>query len=313
MDVLKGMTIFVEVAKQQGFAPAARALNMSTSAVSRYVIDLENWFGVQLLRRTTRHLHLTEHGKIYLSQCQHIVGEVANIRRSSKAQQEEPQGRLRITAPVFIAKHFLQELLPEYLNKYSRIELDLVVVDRYVNIVEEGFDLAIRVGVLEDSSFIARKLADVSLMLVATPTYIKQHGMPKSISDLKNLNCLIDTVPHYADGWPIADKKTGRRFRACGNIRINSGEIIRSMALASAGIALLPDFFVEKDVQEGNLISILESKVHFNAGLFAIYPNTKHLSVNVPSFINFLIAHIDSLRPSVVKGIHISNGCSANA
>lgn len=289
------MTIFVEVAKQQGFAPAARALNLSTSAVSRYVIDLEEWLGVQLIQRTTRKLSLTDVGKTYLDRCRRVVADVSDIRHTASEQQAEPQGALRITAPVFIAKTCLQDLLPGFLNRHPKVELEIVVVDRFVDLIEEGFDLAIRAGELQDSSLVARKLMDVRLVLVAAPTYLEQHGIPKTIAELKHHNCLIESGPSYANRWPVADKKTTKPIPVQGNVRVNSGEIVRSLALAGIGIALLPAFFVNKDIHEGRLVSFLESTVQFGGGVFAVYPQHRHLSPSVRSFIDYLVGRIDQL------------------
>ncbi len=295
MDVLKGMTIFSEVAKQHGFAPAARALNLSTSAVSRYVIDLEDWIGAQLFQRTTRKLSLTDEGKAYLERCQRVVAEVNNIQHAASDRKAEPQGPLRITAPVFIAKSFLQDLLPEFLIRFPKIELELVVVDRFVDLIEEGFDLAIRAGELEDSTLVARKIADASLVLVAAPAYIDQHGMPKSGAGLRHHNCLIDTVPDYANRWPIVDKQNAKAVAVQGNVRVNSGEIVRSLALAGVGVALLPQFFVLDDIRNGRLTSLLEASIKSSAGIFVIYPKHRHISTNVRSFIDYLLTRLDRL------------------
>lgn len=296
MDVFRGMTIFVEVAKQQGFAPAARALDLSTSAVSRYVIDLEHWLGVQLLQRTTRKLSLTHAGKVYLERCQGVVAEIEDIKNVASEQQAEAKGQLRITAPVFIAKEWIQDLLPSYLNRHPKVDVDLMIVDRVVDLVEEGFDLGIRAGILQDSTLIARKLMEVSLLLVASPSYLAQHGTPKTIADLKMHNCLVDTVAGYSDRWPLADDSKSKPTNVRGNVRVNSGEIVRSLAVAGLGIALLPQFIVSKDIHEGSLTSFLESNVHFDAGLFAVYPQKRHVSANVRSFIDYLLGHIDQLK-----------------
>ena len=287
------MTIFIEVAKQQGFAPAARALDLSTSAVSRYVIDLEDWLGVQLFQRTTRKLSLTDAGKAYLARCQRVVAEIDDIKQTASEQQAEPQGVLRISAPLFIAKTCIQDLLPGYLDYYPHVDVEIVAVDRYVDLIEEGFDLAIRAGELQDSTMIARKLMDVRLLLVASPAYLKQYGMPKTIAELKNHNCLVDTAASYVNHWPITERKNQKPFIAHGRVRVNNGEIARSLALVGVGIALLPAFFVTEDIQKGQLVSFLASKVQFDAGLFAVYPQRRHLSPNVRSFIDYLVEHID--------------------
>ncbi len=296
MNVLKGMSIFVEVAKQQGFAPAARSLNLSTSAVSRYVIELEDWLGVQLFQRTTRKLSLTDSGKAYLDRCRHVVAEVNDIKYAASERQVKPQGLLRITAPVFIAQSFIQNMLPGYLNQYPKVDLELVAVDRYVDFIEEGFDLAIRAGVLENSTLVARRIVDVRLVVVASPAYLEQYGMPKKIVDLKNHNCLIDTVAGYSNRWPVAEKKDAKPIVVQGNVRVNSGEIIRSLALSGVGIALLPAFFVNKDIHEGRLVSFFDSNVQFSGGLFTVYPQKRHLSANVRSFVDYLFDHSERLK-----------------
>lgn len=295
MDILKAMAIFAEVANQQGFAPAARVLNLSTSAVSRYVIDLEDWLGVQLLQRTTRKLSLTEDGAFYLKQCQQVLVDVDDIRQAADTKTE-PHGSLRITAPVFIAKHCLQDLLPGYLNRYPKVHVDLTVVDRFVNLVEEGFDLALRAGDLADSTLIARRLIDVDLALVASPSYLAEHGTPAKIDDLKSHNCLIDTVAGYVNRWPLTDGKKPKSLLVNGNIRVNSGEIVRTLAVAGLGVALLPRFIVLRDLRAGRLTSFLDGCVAFNAGLFAVYPQRRYVSANVRSFIDYLVEHLDQLH-----------------
>jgi len=296
MDILKAMTIFTEVAKQQGFAAAARELNLSTSAVSRYVIDLEDWLALQLFQRTTRKLSLTEAGKKYLERCQKIIVDVSELKHAASYQQLEPQGLLRITVPNFIAKNFLHDLLPTYLNQYPKVELDMVLSDRFIDLVEEGFDLAIRAGEPKDSTLIVRKLMDVKLALVASPRYLEQYGQPKTAADLRAHNCLIDTASGYNNHWPIADKKNSKPVVVNGDVKVNSGEIIHSLALSGTGIALLPDFFLAKDIQDGRLISLLDSKIQFSGGLYAAYPQRKYLTANIRSFIDYLVGHIEQLK-----------------
>ncbi len=300
MDVFKGMTIFVEVAKQKGFAPAARALNLSTSAVSRHVIDLENWLGVQLFHRTTRKLSLTEDGSIYLDRCQQVIVDVDDIKLIATESQAEPQGTLRITAPVFFAKACLQELLPNYLERFPKVSIELNAVDRFVDLVDEGFDLAFRAGELSDSTLVARRIMDIELTVVASPVYLQAHGSPATVEDLKSHNCLIDTVARYANRWPVVDGKKTKSVAVNGNVRVNNGEIVRSLAVAGAGIALLPRFFVAKDIHESRLVSLLADSIEFNAGLFAVYPQRKFVSKPVRNFIDFVVDYLSNAR--AIKG-----------
>lgn len=295
MDVLKGMTIFAEVAKQQGFAPAARALNLSTSAVSRYVIDLEAWLGVQLLQRTTRKLSLTADGAMYLERCQQVLADVDDIKNMAGNARTEPRGVLKITAPVFLAKDALQELLPGYLNTYPEVSIELVAADRFVDLVAEGFDLAIRAGQLADSTLVARRLMDVKLALVASPAYLAANGSPASVAEFKTHNCLVDTVAKYGDRWPIGDGSNVRPL-VQGNVRTNSGEIVRALAVAGHGIALLPKFMVMKELNDGRLVSLLGGDIDTGAGLYAVYPQRRHVSATVRSFIDYLVDHLDQLE-----------------
>ncbi len=288
MDTLKAMRVFAAVADSQGFAPAARSLDMSTSAVSRYVIELESWLGAQLLHRTTRRLSITEAGAQYLEQCRQIVADVDQLRDDAQTHSADPSGTLRITTPVAIGQRYLQAVLPEYLATYTNVSVDITTTDRFVDLVAEGFDIALRAGQLSDSTLIARRLVDVNLAVVASPGYLSTHGTPTSASDLKRHNCLIDTVTNYGDRWPVGTHSNSRT-RVSGNLRINSGEIVRSLATSGVGIALLPGFMVSDEIVSGELISVLESEIHFEAGLYAVYPNRTHVSANIRSFIDHLV------------------------
>ena len=299
LNILRGMTVFAEVAKRQGFAPAARSLGLSTSAVSRHVMELEDWLGAQLFHRTTRQLSLTEDGARYLGRCQQVIADIEGIKQMGADTQAEPQGKLRITAPTFIAKSWLQTLLPGYLGNHTKVDVELTAVDRFVDLVAEGFDLALRAGELADSTLVARRLADINLALVASPAYLTKHGIPETVDELKTHNCLVDTIAGYANRWPMLDGIKSKAITVRGNIRVNSGEIVRSLAIAGVGIALLPRFFVLEDVQQGRLRSFLESNIEFNAGLFAVYPQRKYVSTNVRSFIDFMADHLEQLKIQV--------------
>lgn len=298
MDKFKAMQVFVEVAKLEGFSAAARQLHISTTAVSRYVMELEDWLGVQLFNRTTRHLGLTDAGRAYLDRCIHIVDDVGNLERTSRDLKENPQGKINITAPVFMGRQFLSAILPKFLNKYPGIRLNLQLVDRYVNLVDEGFDVALRIGNLPDSNLISRKLGDMRMVMVASPVYIKKHGAPKSIKDLQNFNCIVDSVAKYLDRWPLLNKNTPVNVRVNSNLSINNGELVREMALAGLGITLLPDFFVASDIKAGRLVSVLKDKIDKHGTISAIYPQSRHLSSSVRVFVDFLVEHSKELWPA---------------
>jgi DNA-binding transcriptional LysR family regulator/N-acetylglutamate synthase-like GNAT family acetyltransferase len=293
MDRVKAMQVFVEVAERQGFAPAARHLGLSTSAVSRQVKDLEAWLGLQLLNRTTRRIDLTEAGKAYLARCSQIVGAVAELETSARALGEEPQGELRVTAPVFMGRHLLGPVLPGFLARYPKVKLRLHLLDRFVDLVDEGFDLALRIAHLPDSSLIARKLGETRILMTAAPSYLAEHGLPTSTVDLRRHNCLVDTVAGASDRWPLGQNKGGGTARVAGNFSANSGEMVRDMTLAGLGISRLPDFFVAQDVAEGRLVVVLEQIEERTAGIYALYPQTRHLSGPVRALIDELVAAVD--------------------
>jgi DNA-binding transcriptional LysR family regulator len=298
MDRVKAMNVFVEVAGRGGFAPAARHLGLSTSAASRQVRDLESWLGLQLLNRTTRRIDLTDAGKAYLSRCAQIVGAVADLERSAQALGEDPQGELRVTAPLFMGRHLLGPILPGFLARYPKVKLRLRLLDRMVDLVDEGFDLALRIADLPDSTLIARKLGQTRLLMTAAPAYLAERGVPKQVGDLKHHNCLVDTVAGHGDRWPLeADRHRADRHRAAGrvagNFTVNGGEMVREMTLAGLGLSLLPDFFVAEEVARGRLVAVLEHAVRRSAGIYALYPRTRHLSGPVRALIDALVAHVE--------------------
>ena len=293
MNLLKAMEVFIKVAELRGFAPAARALSLSTSSVSRQVQDFENWIGTQLLRRTTRHLSLTEMGETQLENCRRVVNELHAMRLDKETQSSEPSGELRVTAPQFIAKRLLADLLPAFLASYPKISLDLVAIDREVDLVDEGYDLALRIGILADSTLRARKLCNVSLFLVASPGYLDKHGIPTTVRELNGHNCIVDTIPEHAERWPLSDVTLKKNFRATGNIRVNSGEIVETMVLQDAGIAYLPNFFVAEHIAEGRMVRLLDDAESPTLGMYLVYPQTRQLAPKTRVFIDYVTDHVD--------------------
>jgi DNA-binding transcriptional LysR family regulator len=289
MDTLKAMQVFVEVARQHGFAPAAKNLGLSTSQISRHIQNLESEFGVRLFNRTTRHLSLTPAGKGLLGPCQRITTDFNSLVQSSHYEQVEPNGTLRVTMPTFIAHEYSRTILPSYALKHPKVDLDVIVTDRTVNLIEEGFDLAVRAGELADSSLISRKLTNLSLALVASPCYIDKRGVPAAPADLHYHNCIVETGSPYGDLWTFKIGRKTQRIRANGNIRVNKGHTARQLAIESVGLALLPDYMVQDDIQKKRLISVLAEQITYDGAIYVIYPQTRHLDVVVRSFIDELL------------------------
>jgi DNA-binding transcriptional LysR family regulator len=268
---------------------------MSTSAVSRLVMELEAWLGVQLFNRTTRRVGLTEAGRVYLERCTRIVDEVAELERSAKALSHDPRGEVRVTAPPYVGKHFLAPILPDFLARYPDVKIRLHLLDRFVDLVDEGFDLALRIAALPDSTLIARRLGGTALLLTAAPRYLARHGKPETVEDLRHHNCLVDSVASQGGRWPLLGRTGARSLAVNGNLTINNGEMVRDMTLAGVGISLLPDFFVSREIAEGRLIDLLPGAVAVDAGIYAVYPPTRHLASSVRVLLDFLVAHTERL------------------
>lgn len=289
MDLVKAMAAFAEVAQQGGFAPAARSLGISTSSVSRQVNELEEWLGLTLLQRTTRKLSLTEEGSRYLADCQTILADISQLKVTARDIVDRPRGKLRITAPVFLSKECIQRILPKFLEAYPGISIELAALDRFVDLVEEGYDLGIRVGDLPDSSLVARRLGVLNLTVVASGNYTRKHGVPRTPAELASHNCIVDEVASFANRWPFRVGGKRQRVKVNGNIRVNNGEIARDLAIAGVGVALLPDFFVREQLKRGELVEVLTGMTDSSVGLFVVYPQSKHVSTKIRAFLDFLV------------------------
>lgn len=285
------MHVFAEVVRLEGFAAAARKLHMSTTAVSRHVRELEDWLGVELLHRTTRHVRLTDAGHAYLERGRRILDEVDGLERTSKQSAENPQGRISVTAPVFLGRRLLGPLLPGFLERFPGIRVNVQLMDRYVNLVEEGFDVAIRIAKPTDSNLVSRKLGEMRMVLAASPAYLDKQGIPATVEDLRKHNCIVDSVADYEERWPLVRDGKAIQVRVAGNITVNNGELVREMALAGLGITLLPDFFIEQDLREGRLAVVLEKAVNRTATISVVCPRGRYLSSGVRAFVEYLEAN----------------------
>jgi DNA-binding transcriptional LysR family regulator len=292
MNVLNAMSVFVTVAELGSFAAASRKLDLSTTSISRLVQDFETWMGAPLITRTTRKLALTEAGEFQLESCRRVIAETESMRSNAASTIVEAAGQLRVTAPPFIARRLLAGLLTEYLKLHPKVNLELVAIDREVDLIAEGFDMALRIGVLANSTLRARKLCDVSLVLVASPSYLAKYGKPRTLRDLDTHNCIVDTIPEHAERWPLADASVKKHFRATGNIAVNSGEIVETMVLEGAGIAYLPDFFVNQHITDGSMVKILDHLQSPALGMYLVYPQTRQLPRKTRAFIDLVVERV---------------------
>ncbi|MFE0015255.1 LysR family transcriptional regulator [Mesorhizobium sp. NPDC059054] len=252
------MDVFVRVVELCGFSPAARALRLSPSAVSKLIARLEARLGARLFNRSTRKLALTPEGSIFYDRCVRILADVDGAEREAAAGAV-PRGRLRVNCNVAFSQWVLTPILPEFLARYPEIVLDLVVSDVVVDLLQEHADVAIRIGPLANSSLIARKLGESRAIVVASPAYLERAGTPRTPADLASHNLLGFGFSRLIEGWPFLDeKKRVVRIAPLGNALVSDGDTMRRLAVAGAGIARVARFQMEEDLAAGRLVPLLE-------------------------------------------------------
>lgn len=286
---LNAMAVFARVVQDSGFSAAARSLDMSKSAVSKQVTHLEDQMGVRLLQRTTRKLALTDAGAAFYERCARVVAEAEEAERALSQLQAAPRGLLRITAPVGFGVAYLAGVLVEFQRLYPEVEIDLQLADRLVDLVEEGFDLAVRISRLQDSSLVARKLCPMPMYIVAAPAYLRQHGMPKEPRDLTKLNCLSYSYAASGDTWTLRQGERDVTVHVSGNLRTNNGEVILAAVRAGSGVAILPAFMAGPALCSGELVEVLGDCQMPAAAVYAVYPHSRHLSTKVRVMVDLLV------------------------
>lgn len=291
--------IFARVVEAQSFSAAADLLRMSKSSVSKQVSKLEDRLGARLLNRTTRRLSLTEVGQLYYDRVRSILDDIDEAERSVTALQDEPRGVLKVSAPVTFGIRHLSPAISAFMRRYPEVEVEMTANDRMVDVVEDGFDLAIRSGVLQDSSLIARKIAATHRRIAASPEYWAKHGKPRHPEALASHNCLVYT--YLTDGpgvWRFNDVQ-GRHFTetVSGNLRVNNGDILLQAAIDGLGIVMMPCFIMANAVRDGLLETCLDEFTKDPIGIYAIYPHSRHLSAKVRSFVDFLADRFSGENP----------------
>jgi DNA-binding transcriptional LysR family regulator len=291
MDRLTSLTAFVRVVDNGGFSAAGRRLNMSTTMVSNHVQALEERLGARLLHRTTRKVNLTEVGRAYYDRAVQILADLEQADDVAGALQSTPRGTLRIYTATHIVP-FVAPVVTEFLTAYPEVKVDLSMGERVIDLIDEGFDVAIRLTPPPDSSLIVRSLATWRHVLCCSPAYLEQHGPPRQLSELADRNCIRHALYPYEDGWRFVDRKgTPASVRVSGNLFSNSGETLRIAALQGVGISLAPGFLVADDLESGRLIRLLPEYRPVEFSMNAVYPHRHHLSAKVRSFIDLLAHH----------------------
>lgn len=296
------LVIFVKVVQEGSFIQASRALGVPRSTVSRKVASLEDRLGVRLLQRTTRSVTPTDEGRAYFARLSPLIREADEASRAVGDRQDRPVGRLRVTAPNVLAHHFLGPILAEYLRAWPDVRIELLLTDRIVNLVEEGYDLAIRAGRLQDSNLIARRLGETRVEVVASPAYLERRGTPATLADLEEHDCIIvgeGNGPHH---WSFESESDTVQVDIDGPLVVNALELARHAALEGLGLARLPAFLVAKDLVQGRLIRVLKDDEPASGGVYAVYPSRRHLSATVRTFVDLLQDELGGDLASRLRG-----------
>ncbi|OEF28605.1 LysR substrate-binding domain-containing protein [Vibrio rumoiensis] len=280
----QGVSEFVAVAETGSFTLAAKQLAISTAQVSRQVNQLETRLGTQLLYRTTRQVNLTDIGKEYFQHCRVILDDLAEAERAVTNLHHTPQGQLKISVPIAYGESHVAPLINDFCLLYPELSIELWLTNQTVDLTEEKVDLAIRLGVLENSSMMAKKLRQRTQYLCAAPSYIRKHGTPSNLIELKQHNCLLGTL----DYWRFHSRK----LTVTGSLKCNNGYGLLDAALKGIGIVQLPDYYVESYLQSGQLVSLLEQHQPKDDGVWAIYPHNRHVSTKVRLLLDYLDQHL---------------------
>ncbi|MGR6872144.1 LysR family transcriptional regulator [Pseudomonas sp. HK3] len=299
MDQLHLMTVFVAVAELQGFAPASRQLHMSPPAVTRAIAALEAKVGVKLLARTTRFVKTTEAGQRYLEDAKRILQDVERANEAVQGIHSEPKGLLRVTAPVLFGQQNVLPVVVKYLNDYPQTTVDCVFVDRVVNLLEEGFDVGVRIGHLPDSTMNARHVGQVSLQLVASPEYIKRNGLPDTPQDLKAHTLIASSFGDMTYDWHFHQDKQETSVRIMPTLLVNTNQAAINAANESLGISRVLSYQVGEELKSGRLKSVLTQFQLPPLPVHIVHREGPNASTKIRSFIDILAARL--LKDSILN------------
>lgn len=290
MDKLTSMIVFTKVAKAGSFAAAAKELDLSRAMATKHVMQLENSLGIRLLNRTTRNLSLTEVGVVYLERCLQILDDIEETELAVTRLQTEPRGTLKVNAAPFFGAYHLAPAIAAYNQVYPDVNVELVLQSGYVDLIEEGFDLAIHLDDLHDSSLIARKLGGSQRVVCGAPSYFKGRSVPETPNDLKLHNCLVNSSMPPRDQWQFQESETGKTsvVKVAGTMEANVADALRIAAISGLGLVLLPTYMVGQDLRKGRLQAVLTDFIPSPLEIHAVYPHRKHLSAKVRTFVDFL-------------------------
>ena len=287
-----GISEFVYVAEYESFTRAAKELGISTAQVSRQISALEKRLNIKLLYRTTRKVTLTEEGRVFYQHCRSVLDGLDAAEQAVSNLQSKPQGRIKLTAPVTYGEQQLLPLINDFMVQYSDIEVTAFLSNQKIDLVDGGYDLAIRIGKLSDSTMMAKKLSRRTNFVCAAPAYLEKYGTPHALSELSQHNCLLGTRNywHFIENDKDANKE--KNLRVSGTVQYNSGHSLVDAALKGLGIVQLPDYYVQRYLASGELVSVLDNYREPEESIWAVYPHNRHLSPKIRLLVDYLATRL---------------------
>lgn len=289
MDRALEMQVFCTVVDKGSFVGAAEPLNMSKAAISRYVSGLEERLGARLLHRTTRRLSLTDEGRQFYHQAREVLAMMDEAEEAVSSAAPEASGVLRVNAPVSFGVLHLAPIWADFMNAYPKVELEISLSDRLVDLVDEGIDVAVRIARLENSSLVGRRLASTRMCLCASPAYLDSHTPIRKLSDVAAHGVVAYSNFASGDEWQFEGPRGSESVHTRSVVRCNNGDTCRAITLAGGGVSLQPSFMVAEDLRRGDLVEILPEYRSVELGIYVVYPSRKHLPAKVRTLISFLV------------------------
>jgi DNA-binding transcriptional LysR family regulator len=292
MDRLLSMEVFISAVELGSFSAAANAFKITPAMVSKHISALEKRLGGTLLARTTRRQKLTEIGENYYKNCKQILGQITDAEAGAEAMGNKPKGHLRVNASMWFGSLTLAPVVCDYLHQFSEVNIELSLTDRYVDIVEEGFDVAVRIGELKNSSLIARKLSMFEVAICASPDYLTRFGTPKTPEDLTHHECLGFTSWNSQGGWQLIQKQMKSKSRQTPRFESDNGQALLTASLKGIGIIMMPKELLRQDIEACRLIELMKDYLPPPRPIYAVYPSERQLAPKLTSFVDFLLTKL---------------------
>lgn len=287
----EGVSEFVYVAECESFTKAAKKLGISTAQVSRQVSALEVRLNTKLLYRTTRRVSLTEEGRLFYERCRVVLDDLNAAEQAVSNLQSKPQGKIKLTAPVTYGEQQLLPLVNDFMLQYKEIEVTAFLSNQTIDLIDGGYDLAIRIGHMHDSALMAKKLSSRTNFVCASPAYLDEYGAPQQLADLSQHHCLLGTL----DYWRFKSAGKEKKVQVSGPVRYNSGYSLVDAALKGLGMVQLPDYYVQRHLEIGALVSLLDQYREPKEDIWAVYPHNRHLSSKIRLLVNYLAEQLTTV------------------